>query len=156
MHAMFCWWQQERKLDVFFFAKKAQDVHQGEVPYSWGIIHNLLGGLGLQCWGLGSGSTWWLRGVASCCFLGRYHRPRTPWIWHHHVRKHSHLLVMLWILWTWVCPQGMNSTCSQLVSGRRCSSLASKNVLWSSQAWFESLVAAPYRCPSQLELVDTP
>jgi hypothetical protein len=29
--AMFCWWQRERKLDLFFFAKKAQYVHQGEV-----------------------------------------------------------------------------------------------------------------------------
>jgi hypothetical protein len=31
MHAMFCRWQQERKLDLFFPSKKAQDVHQGEV-----------------------------------------------------------------------------------------------------------------------------
>jgi hypothetical protein len=30
-HAMFRWRQRERKLDVFFFAKKAQDVCRGEV-----------------------------------------------------------------------------------------------------------------------------
>jgi hypothetical protein len=31
MHAMFCWRQRERKLDLFFPAKKAQDVCRGEV-----------------------------------------------------------------------------------------------------------------------------
>ncbi len=65
-------------------------------------------------------------------------------------RKRSHLLVTLWIFWMWVCPQGMNYTCAQPVSGHRYSSLSSKHVLWSSHACFASLVAAPYRCPSQL------
>jgi hypothetical protein len=32
---MFCWRQQERKLDVFFSAKKDQDVRQGEVQRSF-------------------------------------------------------------------------------------------------------------------------
>ncbi len=62
----------------------------------------------------------------------------------------------VWILWTWVCSQGMSSTRVQPVSGCRYSSLASKCDPWNSHAWFESLVAIPCKCPSQLELVDMP
>ncbi len=91
---------------------------------------NLQGGLDLQCWDQDPGSPWWLFEVTSCCCLGRYHHPRTPWIWCYCGRTCSHLLVRLWILWMWVCPQGMSSIRAQPVSGHTCSSLTSIHDLW--------------------------